>query len=106
MENLNAKLKNLIDTAERFRNAYFWSAPGNAGARRSYERQNSVPLIAWTENGHNYTAEFTVNCSCRNIYANGTYTRDGKNTTITVIRNSYRRLAEKAETKNNLQEEQ
>lgn len=95
MENLIASMENLIDTAERFRSAYFWAPPQHASERRSYERKNSIPQIAWTENGHNYTAGFTVYCSCQNVYAKGSYTRDGNKTTLTAIKNSYRRMAEK-----------
>lgn len=97
MENrtLISSLENLIGTAEKFRSSYFWNPPQSACARRSYERQHSIPEISWTENGHNYTAEFSVDCSCRNIYAKGRYTRDGDKTTLTAIKNSYKRMSEK-----------
>ena len=86
------QIEGIIDTAEKFRNAYFWSAPQTAGMRRSYEQYHSVPEIEWEEGGHTYTAAYEVQCSCRNVYAAGRYTRDGKKTTLTAIRNSLARL--------------
>ena len=88
-----AKIGFMIDTAERMRNAYFWLPPTNAGSRRAYEKQNSVPTIAWRESGHVYTAEFRVICSCTHVYTKGIYTKDGRKTNLVAIRNSYKRLA-------------
>jgi hypothetical protein len=90
------QIEKIIETAEKFRNAYFWNPPSSAGGRRSYEKYYSCPLIEWDENGHRYTAEYTVSCSCHNVYASGIYTRDGKKTTLTAIKNSYKRMKEAA----------
>ena len=87
-----AALARLMETAEKMRNAYFFHAPGNASARRSYEKRNSVPVIRWTEGGHAYTAAYNVRCTCSSVYASGEYTKDGQKTTLTAIRNSYKRL--------------
>lgn len=91
--NTIVKIGMMLATADRMKNAYFWMPPTNAGSRRSYEKQNSVPVITWKENGHVYTAEFRVWCSCAHIYTKGDYTKDGKKTTLLAIRNSYKRLA-------------
>lgn len=88
-----AKIGEVIGKAAEFRNAYFFTSPGNAAGRRSYERKNSIPMAEWSENGHTYTAEFSVSCSCANVYASGKYTKDGNRTTLTAIKNSYRRMA-------------
>ena len=82
----------LIEKAEEFRTSYFWTPPANANGRRSYERRNSVQPFAWEEGGHVYSAEFRVDCSCKNVYARGEYTRDGKRTTLTAIKNSRTRM--------------
>lgn len=82
----------LIATAEKMRNSYFFSSPSCASQRRRYEKQHTFDEIAWTEGGDEYTAKYTVKCSCRNIYARGYYTRNGKDTTLTAIRNSFRRM--------------
>lgn len=87
-----ANIRAIIETAEHFRSAYFFRPPCSASSRRAYERQHSIPEITWAEGGHVYTASYTVQCSCSNVYASGTYTRDGKKTTLTAIRNSYNRL--------------
>ena len=86
------KLEGLIATAHRFKSAYYWTAPATASERRSYEKRNSIPKFQWEEGGHEYTAAFTVNCSCRNVYAYGTYTKDGVKTTLTAVKNSLKRL--------------
>lgn len=87
------EIRDIIATAEKFKNAYFWAPPSGASARRSYERYHSRPEITWTEGGHTYTAAYTVSCSCKNVYAYGTYTKDGQKTTLTAIRNSLKRLS-------------
>ena len=84
----------IIEQAERFKNSYFWSPPKTASGRRNYEEYNTCPYTEWVEGQNTYTAAFIVECSCKNIYAKGNYTRNGKKTTLTAIKNSYRRLRE------------
>ena len=90
------QIEAIVREADAMKRAYFFSSPGNASARRSYEKKHTHPLVSWTDNGHTYTAEFTVSCSCKNVYATGTYTKDGKKTTLTAIRNSLARMKEAA----------
>lgn len=92
MQNTINSIRAIVAEAEAMRNAYFFRPPTNAGSRRSYEKYHSHDKVTWVENGHEYTAEYTVSCSCANVYAHGVYTRDGKRTTITTIRNSLKRL--------------
>lgn len=92
MTHIITAISAIINEAEKMKNAYFFAPPSSAGGRRSYERYHSHDTIAWEEGGHTYTAAYTVECSCNNVYARGTYTRDGKPTTLTAIRNSYKRL--------------
>lgn len=90
-ETLN-KIEQLIATAEKFRSSYLWKGPTSASARRSYEKRYSIPAFRWEEGGHSYAASFGVSCSTQNVYAKGEYYRDGKKTTLTAIRNSFRRM--------------
>lgn len=85
-------LQGIITEAETMKNAYFFTPPASANMRRAYEKKHSHQIITWNDSGHQYSACFTVTCSCHNVYAAGTYTRDGQRTTLTAIRNSYRRL--------------
>ena len=85
-------VRRIVDEAERMRGAYFFTPPANAYGRRKDEQEHSHAKVQWKEGGHAYTAEYCVSCSCRNVYARGTYTRDGKETTITAIRNSLKRM--------------
>ena len=89
------KLSEIIREAERMQKSYFWKPPTNAGARRSYEKQHTHPEIRWHENGAEWTARYDVICSCSNVYASGTYTRDGAKTTLTAVRNSLIRMEAK-----------
>lgn len=82
----------IIREAESMKGAYYFRPPQSAGARRSYEKYHSHDEVAWSEGGHDYTARFDVTCSCRNVYAKGTYTKDGKPTNLTAIKNSYKRM--------------
>lgn len=91
-DTLKATLENLFTEAETMKNAYFFKPPVNASARRSYEKHHSISEFSWTENDHEYSAEFVVECSCKNVYAYGIYKRDGKKTTLTAIKNSYHRM--------------
>ena len=89
------RIKAIIDEAETMKNSYFWKSPSTAGDRRAYERYHSHDKVEWEEGGHKYTAEYTVKCSCNNIYAYGNYTKDNNKTTLKAIKNSYKRLCER-----------
>ena len=91
-QQLIAQISALVDTAAKFKNAYFFSPPGNANGRRSYEKQHTIPEFSWEENGNTFTAKYIVDCSCKNVYAYGMYTKNGSKTTLTAIKNSLKRL--------------
>lgn len=90
--NVVATVAGIVETAERFRSAYLWTLPKYASSRRYMERENTYREVAWTEGGRTYTARYDVSCSCNNVYASGTYTRDGEITNLTAIRNSLKRM--------------
>ena len=58
------KIEQLLEMADRMKNAYLWQPPTNAGGRRLYEKNHSISPIEWEEGGHNYSAELVVSCSC------------------------------------------
>ena len=86
------KIKALIATAEKFKNAYFFSPASNAQLRQSYDKYHSIPEFTWVENGHAYTCEYIVSSTSSYVSAKGYYTKDGKKTTLTAIKNSLKRL--------------
>ena len=90
-EIINA-LELIIATAEKFKGAYFFTPPGNANGRRSYEEYYSIPFFAFEYNGIEYTCEYRISCSCRNVYAKGVYTRNGNKTTLTTIKNVLKKM--------------
>ena len=91
-ETIIRNLTAIIEEADKMKSAYFFQPPTSAYARRSYERYHSHDVVSWTEGGHEYTAAYNVKCSCRNVYARGEYTKDGKKTTLTAIKNSLNRM--------------
>lgn len=98
MDDLNeliAKVQAIVDVADRYRSCYFWRSPGSASSRRWQERRDSQDEVCWEEGGHQYSASFDVRCTCSNVYGRGAYTKDGRSTTLTSIRNSLKRLREK-----------
>lgn len=92
-----ASIAAVIDAAEYCKNAYFWHPSASAAGRRAEEKRLSAPLVEWVDRGQKYTAAFTVSCSCSHVYASGDYTRDGKKTTLTAVKNSFQRLSAAAE---------
>lgn len=89
---LITSVKTIVCIAEKMRAAYFFTPPCNANGRRRYEMENSFPKVEWFDGGHEYTAEYSVRCSCNNVYAKGHYTKDGRKTNLKAIRNSLKRL--------------
>lgn len=92
MNETTEKIREIIEEAETMKNAYFFRPDTHASGRRAYEKKHSHDVVTWEEGGHVYSASFTVTCSCKNVYARGEYTRDGNKTTLTAIKNSFKRL--------------
>lgn len=90
-------VKKVVMEAAEMKNSFFWKPPYGADGRRRYEQEHSHDRVEWEENGHEFSAEFSVKCTCSNIYAYGTYTRDGKKTTLTGIKNSLKRMEQEVE---------
>ena len=87
------KLEKLFNIAEKYKNSYTWNSDnGNMKQREWKEKQDSIDVFEWYESGDKYTAEYTVKISRYNVYAYGTYTKNGMKTTLTAIKNSYKRL--------------
>ena len=87
-----AQLERLISVADKYAHCWFWKPACNAAGRRQEERNNTVDYFTWEDDGHVYSGEFDVTCSCKNIYAKGRYTKDGKKTTLLAVKNSYKRI--------------
>lgn len=90
-ETLNAVRDILIQSA-KFSRVYWWRPQATANSRREMEREESRPTVEWDESGHHYTARFDVMCYYGHTEAKGYYTKDGKRTNATAIRNSVNRM--------------
>lgn len=86
------KIGEIIDAAEKYKNAYFFNPPASASGRRWLEDKYNLEEVEWKEGNDTYAASFSLECSCRNIYTYPYYTKNGKKTNLTAIRNSYNRL--------------
>lgn len=86
------QILDIINQVEKFKNVYFWQPEDTAGGRRSMEKRESRPEVAWVDGKDTFTAEFVVSCTCSHTEARGIYTRNGKRTTLTAVRNSLKRL--------------
>ena len=91
IETIN-QIRALVAVADYYRDAIFMTPSSLAAGRRSEEKRGTIPEFSWTEGGHKYTACYKVICSCTHVYASGYYTRDGKKTNLTAIKNSLQRL--------------
>lgn len=85
-------LRLLVRIADHYRYAFYMTPPSYAAGRRCEEKRGTISEFAWTEGGHRFTASYKVTCSCAYVYAHGYYTRDGKKTNLTAIKNSLKRL--------------
>ena len=86
------RLEDIIEEAQKLKNAYFFTLPRTSNERRRYEEEHSWDMVSWEENGDEYTAEFKVDCTGSHIYAKGYYTKNGNKTNLTAIKNSLKRL--------------
>lgn len=86
------RLEDIIEEAQKLKNAYFFTSPRTSNERRRYEEEHSWDMVSWEENGDEYTAEFKVDCTGSHIYAKGYYTKNGNKTNLTAIKNSLKRL--------------
>lgn len=85
-------INDILMQAGKFASVFFWRPEGSAGMRRAMERKESRPMVEWDEGGHHYTAQFDVCCTCSHTEAKGRYTKDGRKTNSTAIRNSVKRM--------------
>ena len=94
MSELIHRIEDVVDMADKMKNAWFWEGGGNESTRKYYDKKHSVPEVCWEDGGKKYSAEFCTSSSYRHVYTKGYYYRDGKETTLTAIRNSYYRMDE------------
>lgn len=70
------QINEFIDLWTKMSKCYFWSPPGSASARRSYENKHSLNLDITIEN-KNYVGSISTSCSCKIIYCIKTLYVDG-----------------------------
>lgn len=86
-----AELEEVIQIAEKCKNAYFWTPEKSAGGRRWNEKKYSK-YTEWEEGGHEWSARTIMEQSCHNVYFRTEYTKDNKKTNLTAVRNSLERM--------------
>lgn len=86
------KIRALIAVAEHYRNAFYMPVPLTMNECIQEEIRGAVPYFSWFDGNTKFTACYIVKCKYNHIFAEGFYTRDGKKTNITAIKNSLKRL--------------
>ena len=64
---LTNTLSKIIELHTQMKNAYFYTPPNRANARREYEIKNSMENI-FCFKGKKYRVVQKTTCSCRNVY--------------------------------------
>ena len=91
------KIRALISVAEHYRNAFYMPVPLTVNECIQEEIRGAVPYFSWFDGDTKFTAFYIVKCKYNHILAKGFYTRDGKKTNLTAIKNSLKRLEKEQE---------
>lgn len=91
------KIHALISVAEHFRNSFYMPVPLTMNEVIQEEISGTVPCFSWWDGNTKFTAFYIVKCKYNHIFAKGFYTRDGKKTNLTAIKNSLKRLEKEQE---------
>ena len=83
--NLAPKLSNILNTHEKFRSSYFWSAPTTASARRAMERRYSTDL-KFNFQDDLYEVKQTVTASARHVRYSMNVLVNGKKKDVRAIK--------------------
>ena len=91
------RIRALIRVAEFYRNAFYMPMPLTFNDCIKTEIHGNVPFFSWIDGNTKFTACYIVKCKENHIFAKGYYTRDGKKTNLTAIKNSLKRLEQEEE---------
>ncbi len=75
------KINRALENHDKFKDAYFWTPPWNAAARRRMEEENTWE-VKFTNAGITYEYTSDVSCSCKNVYYSGAFFVDGVQKTV------------------------
>jgi len=89
------KIYNVLYEVDRCKGSYFWRPASSAKTRRYNEQKHNIEPFEWSESGDTYTAGFIYEESRNNVYTYGVYTRNGKKTILTAIKNSLKRMEQR-----------
>jgi len=87
------KATKMLEHHAQMRNVYFFTPPGHASARRSYEKKHTMKMEFEYLN-HTYSYESDCKCSCKHIYFTDGFQYDGKKTTSKRIENILAKMRE------------
>lgn len=85
----------IIGNHEKFKKACFMKGFDTYKERKAFNEKYTVPYTEFDYNGHRYSVQYDVKAYNTGIYVKGTYTKDGKKTTLTAIKNIYKQLIAK-----------
>lgn len=86
---LRRAIINTVDFHERYKKAYFWSPPGNAGSRRREESRfaQQNPSYRIEKDGKVIEVHPAYSLSCKNCYYSLTVLVNGKKADVRAIKN-------------------
>ena len=91
MNNQAKQIEAIIDTAEKYKNCYFWNAARtNAAQRRREEFDNNYRFEV---DGDVIEVNQYLSISCKNYYYGHTITKNGKKTNITALKTALRKAS-------------
>lgn len=89
---LLAKIKNIIDIADFCMHAYMWTNQISPESCDANNKAFNHETVAWRDGNDIFEASFVFRQNMRGTYAKGIYFRNGEKTTLTAVKNSYKRL--------------
>lgn len=94
MTDFITQLRDLERKVNYLRGGRIWKAPKHFADRRILEDELNTPLLKWIDGDHIYTAEIRVFCGGDSVYISTNFTKDGRKTVYTEIKDSIHRMAE------------
>jgi hypothetical protein len=79
-----ARIQDIIDTNERYKNCYFWTSNKNASGRRAEEFERYLKFFTKDDE---YTIHQSLDISCRNYYYRLSIMKNGRKSNITILKN-------------------
>ena len=89
-EQLRAIIDEIVNTNEKYKSCYFWSARGTTASQRRREEFDEKYDFVYA--GHEYHVQQSLSISCADYYYSLRVEKDGRKTNITPLNTILRKL--------------